>query len=246
MLKVKIPFLLTALLLTALFIVSCTKEITVSTCDSGTTKLDGVCVRKDIADYVCCVRSLATNLTSNRSHKLSADAGYTAIKASVARDVSEQLEKKYTASDKAIMAIIEQCNKFSGIESGDSQKQAIAKTNNLTPANPVKSTTPPSLVGLWKIETWKEAGGDNNIGNLVINDQMQGVLTIKAGADGRRITENIDIKINGNCIVMEGTVEKKFHWKADRFTLQIHDDRLEGMNIDEAGETCDVTFRKVH
>lgn len=86
-----------------------------SICDEDRTILDGVCVKKEIADYVSCVRAQGATLVSDTSSELSADAGYFGVKASAASEVSDRLERQYVTSDQAMINIINNCNRLSGI-----------------------------------------------------------------------------------------------------------------------------------
>src|SRR6188508_3105371 len=76
------------------------------TCPEGRTFLDGVCVAEAVADYVACVRAQGAQLGGDRSEKLSAEASYLGARAAGASELSERLEKKYSASDQAMLAII--------------------------------------------------------------------------------------------------------------------------------------------
>ena len=87
---------------------------TTVTCGAGRTVLDGVCVREQVADYVACVRAQGAQLGSAQSERLAADVRGFGVKAGAAREVSEQLQKKYTVSDAATISIIETCNKAAG------------------------------------------------------------------------------------------------------------------------------------
>lgn len=80
------------------------------TCPQGRTLLDGVCVNEAVADYVACVRAQGAQLGAERGQKISAEAGYLGVKAGGAAEVSESLSKKYSASDAAMLAIIQACN----------------------------------------------------------------------------------------------------------------------------------------
>lgn len=109
-------------------------------CAQGTTKVDGVCVSQKIADYVSCVRAQGTHLSTDKNNTLSADVGYFAINASVASDVSEKLEKKYSVSDEAMINIIEQCNRLSGISSKTKLSENLNSGNTLSVDNDVIDT----------------------------------------------------------------------------------------------------------
>jgi len=90
---------------------------TTVTCPPGRTFLDGVCVAEPVADYVACVRAQGAQLGSEKAQKLSADAGYLGVKAAAAAEVSETLQKKYSASDQAMLAIIQACNGAARVDS---------------------------------------------------------------------------------------------------------------------------------
>ncbi len=80
------------------------------TCPAGRTFLDGVCVSEPVADYVACVRAQGAQLGADRSEKLSADASYLGAKVGGAAELNETLQKKYAASDQAMLAIIDACS----------------------------------------------------------------------------------------------------------------------------------------
>ena len=80
------------------------------TCPAGRTFLDGVCVSEPVADYVACVRAQGAQLGADRSEKLSADASYLGAKVGGAAELNETLQKKYAASDQAMLKIIEACS----------------------------------------------------------------------------------------------------------------------------------------
>ena len=105
------------------------KETNTNGCEREKTNLDGTCVNQEIADYVSCVRAQGATLGTNNKNTLSAEVGYFGISAGGAKEVSEKLERKYIASDNAMMAIIEQCNKLSGISS-ISQHTKIQSTSS--------------------------------------------------------------------------------------------------------------------
>src|SRR5262245_30966886 len=88
---------------------------TTVTCGSGRTVLDGVCVDESVADYVACVRAQGAQIGSAQSQKLAADVGAFGVKAGGAREVSAELQKKYSVSDAATIAIVETCNKAAGL-----------------------------------------------------------------------------------------------------------------------------------
>lgn len=78
-------------------------------CPAGRTSLDGVCVSEAVADYVACVRAQGAELDARSSEELSAEAGYLGVKAGAASDVRESLQRKYSVSDAAMLAIVERC-----------------------------------------------------------------------------------------------------------------------------------------
>ncbi len=81
-----------------------------ASCPPGRTRLDGVCVREAVADYVACVRAQGAQLGDSKSKKMSAEAGNIAAHASGTAEISEDLQKKYSASDAAMLEIIRICN----------------------------------------------------------------------------------------------------------------------------------------
>lgn len=130
-----------------LFIVGCASSIKNQddTCDKERTNLDDVCVKDEIADYVSCVRAQGALLGKEQSQSLSVEIGSFAANAVAARDVSEKLDKKYTASNEAVMAIIRQCNILAGIvEISDYRR---LRKNSVSS---VLSTNQNSLAGEWK------------------------------------------------------------------------------------------------
>jgi len=95
------------------------------TCPQGRTLLDGVCVAESVADYVACVRAQGAQLDGARSEQISAEAGYLGVKAGGASEVSERLQRKYAASDQAMMAIVGACNSRVGV-AASAEKAASA------------------------------------------------------------------------------------------------------------------------
>lgn len=105
----------TSSLIVGLFLVGCggaTGDLnrTSITCPTGRTLLDGVCVNEAIADYVACVRAQGAHLGGEKAQRISAEAGTIGVRAGGSAEVVESLEKKYAASDQAILAIIQTCN----------------------------------------------------------------------------------------------------------------------------------------
>lgn len=96
------------------------------TCPEGRTLLDSVCVSEAVADYVACVRAQGAQLGAERGQKISAEAGYLGVKAGGAAELSESLSKKYSASDTAMLAIIQACNGAAQIEGGAARAQGPA------------------------------------------------------------------------------------------------------------------------
>lgn len=87
----------------------CTGHVRPDECPAGRTRLDSVCVREDIADYVACVRAQGAKLDEKASNKLSAEAGYAGANAKMSSDVSSSLERTYAASDANTLEIIRSC-----------------------------------------------------------------------------------------------------------------------------------------
>jgi hypothetical protein len=83
-------------------------------CPEGRTLLDGVCVSESVADYVACVRAQGAQLGGAKQQQISADVGTVGVKASAAAQVSENLEKKYAASDATMLEIVKSCNASAG------------------------------------------------------------------------------------------------------------------------------------
>lgn len=111
---------------------------TPKTCPPGRTLLDSVCVRESIADYVACVRAQGAKIGGAQSKKLGASAGYLGVKASAVAEVSERLEKQYSASDNAMLEIVRACNAL--VQGAASRKTAQSRT----PANPAVAAVSPS------------------------------------------------------------------------------------------------------
>ncbi len=80
-------------------------------CVAGRTLLDGVCVSEAVADYVACVRAQGAELDARSSQELSAEAGYVGLRARAASDVRETLQRKYSTSEAAMLAIVERCGR---------------------------------------------------------------------------------------------------------------------------------------
>jgi hypothetical protein len=83
---------------------------TVETCAAGRTLVDGVCVSENVADYVACVRAQGAQLSSDKAQKLALDASTLGLKAGGAGEISESLQKKYSASDATMLAIVQACS----------------------------------------------------------------------------------------------------------------------------------------
>lgn len=94
------------------------------TCPQGRTLLDGVCVAESVADYVACVRAQGAHLEGSKSQQISAEAGYLGVKAGGAQEVSERLQRRYAASDQAMMAIVDACNGRVGVAPSEKASSA--------------------------------------------------------------------------------------------------------------------------
>jgi hypothetical protein len=140
-------------------------------CSAGTTDLDGVCVRQEVADYVSCVRAQGTELDSSKRKALSAEAGYLAIKARGAEEVSSSLKRRYEASDAAMLAIIDNCNSILG-------------SNSFKDKNTQKENTNVSFTGIW----------DTKWGLLMlkqIGNEVTGSYTFRQGKISGTVKGNI-------------------------------------------------------
>jgi hypothetical protein len=84
------------------------------TCSAGRTLLDGVCVHEAVADYVACVRAQGAQLDGTRQRELSVEAGALGVRAGASGEVRESLEKRYAASDAAMLEIVRRCNAAAG------------------------------------------------------------------------------------------------------------------------------------
>ena len=217
---------------------STTPEKVTKTCSDGRTNLDGTCVNQEIADYVSCVRAQGTQFGTQKSHSISADVGYFGINASAAKEVSEKLEKKYTASDQTMLAIVNQCNKISGIVS-----------TTTSPATPIKKDLKPSsninISGNWSYSSGRgEAriveNGDNSVTiymnykpnraprphyevKLTRNDQiLEGTwICLIKGLRGCGVTNNLTFKIDpsGRSISVLNSDDPYKHGFTNGFTL---------------------------
>jgi hypothetical protein len=83
---------------------------TTPVCQPGRINVDGVCANELVADYVACVRAQGAQLGEDKSRRLSADAAYAAVKASAVAEAKDTLEKKYSASDAAVLEIVRMCS----------------------------------------------------------------------------------------------------------------------------------------
>ncbi len=113
------------------------------TCPPGRTLLDGTCVSEQVADYVACVRAQGAQLGAAKSQQISAEAGYLGVKAGGASDVSENLQRKYSASDETMMAIVNACNSRAGFTNTVASKNTdhVAPPSTSTLANPCECRT---------------------------------------------------------------------------------------------------------
>lgn len=114
------------------------------TCPAGRTLLDGVCVAESVADYVACVRAQGAHLGGAKSERISAEAGTLGVHAGGA-EVSETLEKRYSASDAAMMEIIRSCNLTARRATGPAPA-VTAPTPAVVTGPPPGATTAPSPV----------------------------------------------------------------------------------------------------
>lgn len=85
-----------------------------TSCPSGRTVLDGVCVSEQVADYVACVRAQGARLGEDRGQKLSAEAGFAGTRAAAASDVREKLERSYSTTDASALEIVKTCGALHG------------------------------------------------------------------------------------------------------------------------------------
>jgi len=86
-------------------------------CRTGHTMLDGTCVTQEVANYVSCVRSYGADLGEEKNKRVSAEIGFIGTSVSGAKDVSDKLNRKYSASDKVVMEVIKRCDVIAGIKS---------------------------------------------------------------------------------------------------------------------------------
>jgi len=168
---------------------SSTPKKTVNPCSDGRTELDGTCVSQEIADYVSCVRAQGTQLGTQKSQSISADVGYIGINASAAKEISEKLEKKYMASDKAMLAIIDQCNKMPSIASSPTQPQI---------KNQPRPTSKIAISGNW---SYSSGRGEANI-----TENGDNSVTIYMNFKPNRAPRpHYEMKLTRNNQILEGT-----------------------------------------
>lgn len=145
-----------------LVVVGCANksEKFVNECEEGQSILDGICVRQEIVDYVGCVRAQGVQTKSINNKSISAGVGYFAIEARAVEDVSKNLEKTYAASDKAMLAIIKQCNKIAGIHehSFPQKKRKLHIRENPKKYLSENKTDPSNLVGRWSSDQYCSNG----------------------------------------------------------------------------------------
>ena len=106
-------------------------------CRGSHTMLDGTCVTQEVANYVSCVRSHGTELGTEKSKNVSAEIGFLGSSVSGAKEVSDKLNRKYSASDKVMMEIIKRCDLIAGIETNT---RILSNENNVLSAASDKSS----------------------------------------------------------------------------------------------------------
>lgn len=153
-------------------------------CNDSRTLLDGVCVREIIADYVSCVRAQGATLNSSKRSSLSAEVGYLGIKASGVSELSDGLEKKYSASDNATMEIIQRCDKLVGINIHTDQ---LKNSKNITLPN--ESVIFPRDLN----DTSQSEDGFNDQTRLIFSNQVKSCKDAK----DKQIPNNIGNMGNG-------------------------------------------------
>jgi len=173
-------------------------------CAKGLTKLDGVCVNQGVANYVACVRAQGAELSSDRKRALKAQVGAIGVSVSGASEFSSELSKKYSASDKVMMAIIERCNSFAGVRSINNEVESgnkVAFSDN-------------NLFGAWKINA------NNYIGKLEIKD-INGTMSGRIWFDKYKRWEQLSaVTIENNTI--------SFHRSRQRYSAEYSDGKLIG------------------
>ncbi len=87
----------------------------VNLCGEGYTPVDGICLNQEVANYIGCVRPQGVELNEDKRKNLTAELGYLGAKVSGEGEFSDQLNKKYMASDKVMLEIIKRCDKIAGI-----------------------------------------------------------------------------------------------------------------------------------
>lgn len=202
MLKIKISILIFCISLYGCSAPSAKDQVG---CGNGRTILDGVCVAQDVADYVSCVRAQGVELGSEKSKSLRADAGAFGVSVSAANEVAEKLSKKYSASDKVMMVVIERCSTISG----NYQSKVKSNLNERTdvPEN--------GLMGAWKINA------NGHIGKFEIKE-VYGTLTGRIWFDKYKRWEKISsINIDKNTI--------EFHRSRQRYSGEYEGGKLVGM-----------------
>lgn len=92
----------------------CAAKAPTAACPKGSARLDGVCASEQVADYVACVRAQGARLGQEQSKRLSLEAGAAGAQAKAASEVSERLERQYSASEAATLEIIRACGDLRG------------------------------------------------------------------------------------------------------------------------------------
>lgn len=112
------------------------------TCPTSRTLLDGVCVAEGVADYVGCVRAQGAQLDASKRERLAADIGYFQAKVGGSAELDENLQRKYSASDQAVLEIIRVCTAFVGATAPDSAQPPASSTPQVRPDAAVHPTAP--------------------------------------------------------------------------------------------------------
>lgn len=149
-------------------------------CPVGRTWLDGVCVSEAVADYVACVRAQGAQLDARAGKQLSAEVGYLGVKASAASEVSESLQRRYSASDTAMMAIIDRCGRAvaHGAPSPASSAPLPQTPSPQTPSPPARGAAR-GVLDTWKLEAMFETSTNpSTTWSLGYRTELVGALTI--------------------------------------------------------------------
>lgn len=186
------------------------------TCPLGRTLLDGVCVKESVADYVACVRSQGAQIGGQKSQSLSAEVGYAGVRAGGAAEVKEDLERKYAASDVAILKIIDACNAQAGLApsagpgasaSPGAAPEGAGQPEHVEPGppKPQQEATPPQCPSDTKFNGAECRGFDGRVGKMVIkNDSLYPVKVSLWHPDAGKPILSFTVAAQGSVVTDKG------------------------------------------